>query len=66
MKPISSGVSNKDVGEFTKENVARHNNPLGDNARKSIGQDRGTSVNHDMKGEGCGEYDTYPSVSGGK
>ncbi len=53
----ASGTSNKEVGEFTKQYVSRHNAVPTPNARKSIGQDRGTSVNHDLQGEGDGEYD---------
>lgn len=53
------GDSNKVIQGLTKEDVSRHNSMPKDNVRKSIGQDRGTSVNHDIQPEGCGEFDKY-------
>lgn len=59
----SRGSSNKEVGEFTNSMVSRHNSMPAGNTRKSIGQDRGTSMSHDMQAPGQGEYDKPVNVN---
>ena len=49
--------SNKEVMEFTKEHVAYLNKIPAPNARKSSGEDRGTSGSNERCGYGDGEYD---------
>lgn len=56
--PIASRESsNKEVLEFTKEKISHMNKIPAPNARKSSGEDRGTSGSNERVGEGDGEYD---------
>ncbi len=49
--------SNKSIGEFTPEMIARHNSIPEGNKRKGIGQDRGKYINYEPPVFGQGEFD---------